>query len=433
MKTVLLAMQQKMASAVKPFFQSAGLRFLDENVDYVRHIEEMVDKKKPDILLISVPHLYYDTDDSVENNNSSLLQVLKNLIKGHPKLRIALMTNSENPQQSSFIQRAVSMGIWDIFNNSGKGLDLQGLTRQLSSDSNYDNVSELIEKVGTLGSYTPKPEEELVMPVQSHGEDLESKDEKTVIVTLPAEDNKKETITSSDNIDVSISTKGRQNKKIRSFSLPRIDLKGFLSKARVNKKQLKLVTIVISIMLLIIALIFIAKVSLNALNSKPSFNSLIQKQEYRQAVQYYPAKAKQVDDYILNNVNATDEKAAINSVHQVSDNEFVKFDYYFFNKRYKSLVDLYEEKSNSIFVNLSKNRLIMLGYSYMTLAEFERAKHFAVLANSDDLQERIRKYQVLYKANKILKTNLNENKLTKKDQVIARKIIKQNQATMDSL
>lgn len=431
MKTVLLAMQEKTADAVTPFIESEDLRILGENVDYLRHIEEMVGKTSPDILLINVSHLFYDTDN-VAVNNSSLLEVIKNLTKKGAQLRIALMTNFDDPKKSSFLAKAVSMGVWDVFNNSGSGIKLEALTKQLSAESNYDNVSNLVSEINQVETARSEP---LVKRKKS-----ESK--RSVLVSLPNEDkNHQQDALTTDHVDggeplnpeLAKHTGGVQQSRKKQKKNRLNEQKNIFSRFKLNKSVLKRTLVSLGALILIATLFFVGKSVINSWTAKPSFDTLLQKQEYQTAVKYYPEKAKTVEDFILNNVSPADEKSAINSVYKVSNNKFVNFDYYFFNKKYEKLIFLYESQSNSTYKHLSNNRQIMLGYSYMKTADFTKAMYFANLSHSSDLKDRIKKFKVLYNANAILEKNLGNKKLNTKDQIAAKKIISQNKVAMDSL
>lgn len=176
-----------------------------------------------------------------------------------------------------------------------------------------------------------------------------------------------------------------------------------------------------------------SQVSSSSVQSKPSFNSLMQKSKYAQAAKLYPNKAVEAENQMLQDSNVDDRASVAQDIGQYSTAEPIQLDVAYFNKDFNKVVDIWNESTDSNVLNPIDQRRVMIAYSLMKTNNLADAKKVAKPLNSSSMNERIKTYEQFYEANKILENKIKNGDLSQKDKEKAKKQIEQNKEAMDKL
>lgn len=176
-----------------------------------------------------------------------------------------------------------------------------------------------------------------------------------------------------------------------------------------------------------------SQVSSSSVQSKPSFNSLMQNSKYAQAAKLYPSKAVEAENQMLQDSNVDDRASVAQDISQYSTAEPIQLDVEYFNKDFNKVVDIWNESTDSNVLNPIDQRRIMIAYSLMKTNNLADAKKVAKPLNSASMNERIKTYEQFYEANKILENKIKNGDLSQKDKEKAKKQIEQNKEAMDKL
>lgn len=212
------------------------------------------------------------------------------------------------------------------------------------------------------------------------------------------------------------------------------------SSKKATKKRSSAAWIIPVIILVGIALLFFCTKSSdnnsasnqNAENqtSKPakSLNSYLENHQFADAVQNYPSKQTQIDNYILDSNDISNRKAAINEVYAAAQdpNDVLTFDHAYFNHKWETV-------TNNADVADTVQREVMLSASYMAIGDTQDAQKIADKANQPALNQLLQQYTQLTNTDNQIKSQLNQSGLDNNKRQQLQQTLDNNEKTIHSM
>lgn len=130
-------------------------------------------------------------------------------------------------------------------------------------------------------------------------------------------------------------------------------------------------------------------------NQKPAYSDLMENQEYLTAGKLYPEKVEEIEDEIFGSVT-TKGKGAIQdlkSFNKEHKSTVGTFDLAVIEHDFSKAIEIYGQDKKA-FRNL-KNRLILVGYSYLKQDDLKNAEELNKEINSTELEQYIYKFNQL--------------------------------------
>lgn len=461
MKKVLLAMDEGIASKLAPMFEenSQSLKVIPQCVPYCRSIIQSLSRFKPDILFLSMKRIKYDTKDSQQELFNTIYK-----IKTDPEFsQVRIAVQASLPKNDPFLRELAKLQVEDIFIPDGNGgsINMLNVIKQLSKPANLKNIDRFLaikapnlHKNEILGKEdhiqndneikveSPKNK---TKPIEEKNEERSPKNKRRIKLERTAKTNQ------SKPVKIISKTKPSPQKKV---SIPRPIKSEHTSKVEVEKnsvpeKKIKKVQkphishskknltqkhIIVICILLAVCFVsaYIFHLSRSAINTPP-YPSLINHGKYVQAATYYPSKAVEVENKMLNDSNVKDKATNTSEIADISDADPIKFDDAYFNGNFNKVVTIYEDSNNQYLLKLSNARRTMLAYSYMKTGDVQDAKEVAKPLNNQQLNDKINAYEKFQKANSILQDKLKSGQLNDSDRQKAQHEIRKNKLAMKQL
>lgn len=130
-------------------------------------------------------------------------------------------------------------------------------------------------------------------------------------------------------------------------------------------------------------------------NQKPTYSDLMKKQDYLTAGKLYPEKVEEIENEIFNSVSANGSEAIqdLKDFNKVHKSILGTFDLAVIEHDFTRAIEIFE-KDKKAFSNL-KNRLILVGYSYLKQGDLKKAEEINQEINSTELEQYIYKFNQL--------------------------------------
>lgn len=168
-------------------------------------------------------------------------------------------------------------------------------------------------------------------------------------------------------------------------------------------------------------------------NDHPSFKSLISSGDYDQAAEYYPERAVEAENKMLANGELDDKATFAAKILKYSKADAIKYDNYYFEAKYKKVVNLLDNSSDENLTNLSDARRAMAAYSLMKNGEVKRAQDEAAPLHNKDLNTKIKLYKTFADSNAKLRKRINSGELSGTQKKKAQDLIRKNQSYMNKI
>lgn len=130
-------------------------------------------------------------------------------------------------------------------------------------------------------------------------------------------------------------------------------------------------------------------------NQKPTYSDLMKKQDYLTAGKLYPEKVEEIENEIFNSVSVNGSEAIqdLKDFNKVHKSILGTFDLAVIEHDFTRAIEIFE-KDKKAFSNL-KNRLILVGYSYLKQGDLKKAEEINQEINSTELEQYIYKFSQL--------------------------------------
>lgn len=161
---------------------------------------------------------------------------------------------------------------------------------------------------------------------------------------------------------------------------------------------------------------------------KKSLNYYLKNDEFSSAIKYYPSKVAQIDNYILEDNDISDRKAAINEVYEAASSvsPILEFDHAYFNHHWRTVI-------KNADVADSVQREVMLSASYLAVGDVTNAQKIADRANQPALNQIIQKYIDLTNTDNQIKSQLNQSGLDNNKKQQLQDTLNNNQETINNM
>lgn len=169
--------------------------------------------------------------------------------------------------------------------------------------------------------------------------------------------------------------------------------------------------------------------SSNSTETGSDFNRLLNEGNFVKAVEEYPSKQSQVDNYILNDEDITNKASAINQVYTnaESPNDTVVFDNAYFQKDWDTVI------ANKDGANLTMQRKAMLCIAYLGKGNVNQAQIYAKEVDNHDLNDKVSTYIKLQQTSQQIENKLKDNSLSQDDRQQLQKQLNNNKEAMKNL
>lgn len=391
--TILLGMMDKPFHIFEDYIKgnTKELEVINKNAPIFHNLEQALDNYSPDIYLLLMSATKFDHAKQSEIEEEILDTFYK--IKSNPRygnVRLAIQTNSK--VSASFLKKLAMLSIWDIFTIEGhaKRINLAKILRQLTHSPNIQNVNQYLENDAVSALAIPNEKQ----PVK---------------------------------------------KRQKVVNKPKVAPPSVKSMPRPKKAVgTKIKNILIPSLLLVVLLVgFFSIKSLRFMQSKkntlPQYSTLISKGEYAKAAKYYPSKAVDAENKMLDDQDVEDKGEVASKIATFNNSDLLHFDNDYFQKNYQDAVEVYKGSDDKGFKDMANSRRIMVAYALMKSGDTKQALEIAKPLDNSELTKRIKIYDQFYKANKILKVKIKNNELNKSELKKAQIELKKNQDAMDRL
>lgn len=209
-------------------------------------------------------------------------------------------------------------------------------------------------------------------------------------------------------------------------------------KSKKKKSKLPLILLVALAVIIIVGVGFVGTHGLSHLNfntsttsapAKGSLDSLLDAGDFTKAVEDYPSKQSQIDNYILNDDNISNKGNFINQVYTnaESPNDTVVFDNAYFQKDWDTVI------ANKSGADLTMQRKAMLCIAYLGKGNVSEAQVYAKKVNNQELNHKVAKYKELQSTNQQIESKLKDNNLSQSDRQQLQKQLDNDKSAMKTL
>lgn len=209
-------------------------------------------------------------------------------------------------------------------------------------------------------------------------------------------------------------------------------------KSKKKKSKLPLILLVALAVIIIVGVGFVGTHGLSHLNfntsttsapAKGSLENLLDAGDFTKAVEDYPSKQSQIDNYILNDDNISNKGNVINQVYTnaESPNDTVVFDNAYFQKDWDTVV------ANKSGADLTMQRKAMLCIAYLGKGNVSEAQVYAKKVNNHELNQKVAKYKELQSTNQQIESKLKDNNLSQSDRQQLQKQLDNDKSAMKTL
>lgn len=209
-------------------------------------------------------------------------------------------------------------------------------------------------------------------------------------------------------------------------------------KSKKKKSKLPLILLVALAVIIIVGVGFVGTHGLSHLNfntsttsapAKGSLESLLDAGDFTKAVEDYPSKQNQIDNYILNDDNISNKGNVINQVYTnaESPNDTVVFDNAYFQKDWDTVI------ANKNGADLTMQRKAMLCIAYLGKGNVSEAQVYAKKVNNQELNHKVAKYKELQSTNQQIESKLKDNNLSQSDRQQLQKQLDNDKSAMKTL
>lgn len=209
-------------------------------------------------------------------------------------------------------------------------------------------------------------------------------------------------------------------------------------KSKKKKSKLPLILLVALAVIIIVGVGFVGTHGLSHLNfntsttsapAKGSLDSLLDAGDFTKAVEDYPSKQSQIDNYILNDDNISNKGNVINQVYTnaESPNDTVVFDNAYFQKDWDTVI------ANKSGADLTMQRKAMLCIAYLGKGNVSEAQVYAKKVNNQELNHKVAKYKELQSTNQQIESKLKDNNLSQSDRQQLQKQLDNDKSAMKTL
>lgn len=216
-------------------------------------------------------------------------------------------------------------------------------------------------------------------------------------------------------------------------------VKASKQRPKTKKKSKKTLILLVALAVIIIVGVgFVGTHGLDHLNfntsttsapAKGSLDSLLDAGDFTKAVEDYPSKQSQIDNYILNDDNISNKGNVINQVYTnaESPNDTVVFDNAYFQKDWDTVI------ANKNGADLTMQRKAMLCIAYLGKGDVSEAQVYAKKVNNHELNQKVAKYKELQSTNQQIENKLKDNNLSQNDRQQLQKQLNNDKSAMKTL
>ncbi len=406
-KNILLNMNELMAKHFSKALSESSINDLavQRSVGSIENLKRLIKNYNPDIVLIYIEKL-----DDFDGNYERIIAKIRDIQYQMPnQLRIGVVMGKNKLTKDLLFEFSTVLGITDIFTTElGSGLDLKSVFTQLDSAPTAMNVSKLATSApGTINNLeertvSQKPDQKIrtednqnlsnkseVQPLKIDRRNLKKENVGIVLEKPPKKDREsRQQVVKFDNVPTQDSNE-QVSSNAKPLSIEKSDsgLKNLpvpIEKPKKNRGKLKKIGKLVLGVFILFSLIL---GGIYFLNLKPSYNTLLQKQEYIKAAKLYPDKVNDLENRIVvkREVNSSQIKPLISN-SAFNNGTFIKFDRSFLDNNYSQAIVDASALPKGSFKDVHAS---MLGYAYLKEDNVKLAKVYAKQADDSSLKSKI--------------------------------------------